>query len=276
MGLYNELECERVFTYGVALEQSGTQKNAAFCWENIIYILNYDKTIILRFETANNEFKDPIRFFLSDYDSPNFNADSDSITFLQKGEEFIRSKRCRIPNQTFQEVEEMFYKFYDPDKMKWKISFNKTSLDLLDTNLSHVEFVTGEGKIHILQRDIYAGSLIELERKIEPEGLGLTDPEDVLPDSIPPMGMRTGDFLALFNFNEKVDVYFPPSGEYFIVDGLHNQMQGIIAGCLYDDIGTIKDLGEVANGGKIKENRPGESQVGGEINQPILKRRKII
>ena len=56
MGLRNELEVERVFTYGVALEQGGTQKNAVFCWENIIYIMNSDKTILLRFETSVNEF----------------------------------------------------------------------------------------------------------------------------------------------------------------------------------------------------------------------------
>jgi len=276
LGLRNELEVERVFTYGVALEQGGTQKNAVFCWENIIYIMNSDKTILLRFETSVNEFKDPIRFFLSDYDSPNFTADGSNITFLQKGEEFIRSKRCRIPNQTFQEVEELFYKFYSPDKMKWKISFSKSSLDLLDENLSHIEFVTKGGELKILQRDIYVGSLIQLERKMEMEGLGLTEPEDVLPDSLSPMGMRTGDFLALFNFNEKVDIYFPEELQYFIIEGLHNNISGVIAGCIYDDCGTIADLGEVMHGRKKSENGEYIQKVSRTVAEPILKRRKII
>jgi hypothetical protein len=276
LGLRNELEIERIFSYGVALEQSGTQKNAAFCWENIIYIMNSDKTLLLRFEASVNEFKEPIRFFLSDYDSPNFTSDGNSITFLQNGEEFLRKKKCRIPNQTFQEVEELFYKFYDTEKMKWRIPFHKSSLDLLDTNLSHVEFVTKDGELKILQRDIYAGSLVQLERRLIPEGLGLMEPEDVLPDSLSPMGMRTGDFLALFNFNDKVDIYFPEGFQYFIIDGLHNQMQGIVAGCIYDAIGTINDLGEVVDGRKIEKNRAGESQVGRTVVEPILKRRKII
>jgi hypothetical protein len=202
--------------------------------------------------------------------------EGDSITFLQNGEEFLRKKKCRIPTQTFQEVEELFYKFFDSDKMKWKIPFTKTSLNLLDTSLSHVEFVTKEGKINILQRDIYAGSLIQLERKLEPEGLGLTEPEDVLPDSIGPLGLRTGDFLALFNFNDKVDIYFPEGLQYFIVDGLHNQMQGIIAGCLYDNVGVIKDLQGEANGREKSENRTSEPQVGGTVSEPIIKRRKVL
>jgi len=240
--ILRELEVERIFSYGVALEQSGNQKNSAFCWENVIYILNSDKTMILRFEATKNEFPEPIRFFLSDYDSPNFTADGNSITFLQKGEEFLRKKKCRIPTQTFQEVEELFYKFYDTEKMKWKIPFHKSSLDLLDENLSHIEFVTRGGEIKILQRDIYAGSLILLERKIEMEGLGLTEPEDVLPDSISPLGIRTGDFLALFNFNDKINIYFPEGCKYFMIDGLHNNMQAVVAGCIFDDCGGILDL----------------------------------
>lgn len=272
----NELEIERIFAYGVALEQAGTQKNAVFCWENIIYIMNSDKTILLRFEASTNEFKEPIRFFLSDYDSPNFTSDGNSITFLQKGEEFIRSKRCRIPNQTFQEVEELFYKFYDAEKMKWKVPFSKSSLDLLDTNLSHIEFVTRNGEFKILQRDIYSGALIQLERKIEAEGLGLTKPEDVLPDSIDPMAMRTGDFLALFNFNDRVDIYFPEGLQYFMIEGLHNNMQSIVSGCIYDDVGVIKDLGEVMHGREKSENGVNFQKIGRETAKPILKRRKII
>jgi len=275
MAFQNELDVERVFTYGVALEQSGLQKNAAFCWENIIYILNSDKTIILRFKTSNNEFKEPIRFFLSDYDSPHFTTEENSITFLQKGEEFMRKKKCRIPLQTFQEVEELFYKFYDTEKMKWKISFHKSSLDLLENSLSHVEFVTRKGQIHILQRDIYAGSLIELERRVTPEGWGLTEAVDVLPDTIDPLGMRTNDFLTLFNFNDKVDIYFPIGLGYFFVEGLHNQMLGIISGCLYDNCGLIVNLQEEkSDGGKIKENWEHQPPISGQTPGKILRRRK--
>jgi hypothetical protein len=130
--------------------------------------------------------------------------------------------------------------------MKWKISFNKSSLDLLNTDLSHIEFtVVEDKKIKILQRDIYSGTIIELSRKdLESEGLGLIEIGDTLPEKMNSIGIRTGDFLSLFNFNDKVEIYFPPSGEYFIIEGAHNQMSAIISGCLYDDIGSIKDLQE--------------------------------
>ena len=238
-----ELEMERIFSYAVALEQLGRQKNSIYCWENIVYILNFDKTVILRFESSQNLFKEPIGFFANDYDSSQFTVEGSSIVFLQKGEEFLRKKRCRIPGQTFIEIEELFYKFYiilPP----WKISFHKSSLDLLNENLSHIEFLVKEGAINILQRDIYAGTIIKLERKLFPEGLGIVESGDTLPDALTPIGMRTNDFLSLFGFNDKIDIYFPEGQRFFIVEGVHNQMSGIIAGCLYDDVGMIGDLQE--------------------------------
>lgn len=239
-----ELEMERIFSYAVALEQSGRQKNAIFAWENVVYILNSDKTVALRFEASQNLFKSPIGFFANDYDSPNFTSEGNSIIFLQKGEEFLRKKKCRVPGQTFQEVEDLFYKFYNGNETPWKIAFHKSSLDLLSTDLSHVEFKAKNSAINILQRDIYAGTVILLERKLIPEGLGIVESEDNLPESIPPIGMRTNDFFSLFNFNDKIDIFFPEKQRFFLVEGAHNKMSGIIAGCLYDDVGVIEDLQE--------------------------------
>jgi len=247
-----ELEMERIFSYAVALEQLGRQKNSIFAWENIVYILNSDKTVILRFESSQNLFKEPIGFFANDYDSPLFTTEGSSIVFLQKGEEFLRKKKCRIPGQTFTEVEDLFYKFHGIESCPYKISFHKSSLDLLGENLSHVEFLVKDRAINILQRDIYAGTLIKLERKLIPDGLGITESEDVLPDSIAPIGMRTNDFLSLFNFNDRINIYFPNGKNFFIIEGAHNQMSGVISGCLYDDIGTIEDLQE-ARETKVEE-----------------------
>jgi len=271
----NELEMERIFSYAVALEQSGRQKNSIHCWENIVYILNSDKTIALRFESSQNVFKNPVGFFANDYDSPNFTVEGSSIVFLQKGEEFLRKKKCRVPGQTFLDVETLFYKFYSGNDTPWKISFHKSSLDLLSSDLSHVEFTAKDSAISILQRDIYAGTLIKLERKLIPEGLGIVESEDNLPKSIPPIAMRTNDFFSLFNFNDKVDIFFPEKQRFFLVEGAHNKMTGIVAGCLYDDIGTIEDLQEASHGREKSQVGAGEQAVdrkdsGGQV----LRRRK--
>jgi len=273
----NELEMERIFSYAVALEQLGRQKNSIFAWENVVYILNSDKTVSLRFESSQNVFKNPIGFFANDYDSPNFTSEGSSIVFLQKGEEFLRKKKCRVPNQTFKDVEDMFYKFHSGSEAAtpWKISFHKSSLDLLSSDLSHVEFTAKNSAINIIQRDIYAGTLIVLERKLIPEGLGIVESEDNLPENIPPIAMRTSDFFSLFNFNDKIDIFFPEKQRFFLVEGAHNKMTGIVAGCLYDDIGTIEDLQEeISHGRKVEEKRSGEQKVDREDTGKIVRRRK--
>jgi hypothetical protein len=273
--MLNELEMERIFSYAVALEQLGRQKNTIHCWENVVYILNSDKTVALRFESSDNLFKNPVGFYANDYDSPNFTVEGSSIVFLQKGEEFLRKKKCRIPNQTFQEVEDLFYKFYNGKDTPWKISFHKESLDLLNPDLSHVEFMAKNGAINILQRDIYAGTIIKLERKLIPEGLGIVEAEDNLPESISPIGMRTGDFYSLFNFNDRVDIFFPEGGKFFLIEGAHNKMTGIVSGCLYDDIGTIEDLQEEKkNGREITEKRASVEEADRKDSGQVLRRRK--
>ena len=272
-----ELEMERIFSYAVALEQLGRQKNSIFAWENIVYILNSDKTIALRFESSQNLFKTPIGFFANDYDSSAFTSEGNTIVFLQKGEEFMRKKKCRVPNQTFQDVEDLFYKFYNGNETPWKIAFHKSSLDLLNPDLSHVEFTAKDKAIRIIQRDIYAGTIILLERSLVPEGLGIVESEDNLPESIQPIGMRTGDFYSLFNFNDKIEIFFPEKQGFFLIEGAHNNMSGIVAGCLYDDVGVIEDLQEAKNGGrKVKEERPSEQEIDRENPGKIVRRRKVL
>jgi hypothetical protein len=246
MKLKQELDVERIFSYAVGLEQSGRQKSIIFGFENVIYILNSDKTLLLRFQTPKPEFPEPIGFFANDYDSSEFGTTKGFISFLKDNQEFTRKKQCRVPSETFDEVDEMFWKFYEGGAEKQPylafISFSKPSLELLEESLSHIEFQSIDRKLIILQRDIYSGTLIQLERK-KATGLGITVYDDQIKKDFGPLGMRTNDFIALFNFNDQIQIHFlSPDRPYFIIEGAHNSMLGVVAGCLYDSIGKLNYL----------------------------------
>jgi hypothetical protein len=260
MKLKQELDVERIFSYAVGLEQLGRQKNIIFGLEDIIYILNSDKTLLLRFQTSKPEFLEPIGFFANDYDSSEFDVSKGLISFLQSNSEFVRKKQYRVPSETFDEVDEMFFRFYEnQEHYIASISFSKPSLELLEDSLSHIEFQSQDHQLTILQRDIYSGTLIQLERK-KATGLGLSIYEDKIKKDFGPLGMRTNDFFALFNFNDQVKVYFLSSDKaYFIVEGVHNEMLGIVSGCLYDDLGKLNYLEKEGDINGKQESQNGNS-----------------
>jgi len=288
MPIKNELELERIFSYAAALDESGRQKNAIWAWKNVIFILNHDKTIILRFEIQDEVFADPLGLYAADYSSSNFSFEGEFVIFYKDEKGGWESKIIhKIPSGSFQEVEDLFYKFF-PDLINYPyISFHKEALELLDENLSHIEFKSIDNKLQIIQRDIYSGKTIILERPPK-TGLQLINYDDNVPNQLLPIGMRMNDFLSLFNFNDKVKIYFPieenpmeniGNTEYFIVEGTFCNMYGVVGGCLYDDIGTIQTIKEKENGWKEQENRNSEQKADrknpGEIDQsPILLRRR--
>jgi len=236
-------DLESIFSYAVALEQSGRQKNTIFGFEDVIYILNADKTVLLKFKLTSKELKQMIAFTANDYDSQDFYFEDGAIVFVQKGTEFERKKRCKAPDQTFKDAEVLYQKFAAHDSFQASIAFYKDSIALLNENLSHVEFFSKEKKLYILQRDIFAGSVIELTRK-ETSGLGVELSEDEIKEDFGPIGMRTNDLFALFAFNKRVKINFlPPAKGYFVIEGDHYGMTGIVAGCLYDDIGELYKIG---------------------------------
>lgn len=242
LGRY-ESEVSELFAYAAALDQQGKQKNSIFCFKDVIYILNYDKTIVMKFWISSNLFDSPIGFFANDYDSPQFYIEGDKIVFLKKEGGLERKKYCKPPDQDFAYAEAIFNKFY-PENLKELsvLSLTKNVIDLLDDSLSHIEFVGRDKKIQILQRDIYTGSLIEI-KKLK-SGVGVTDGQDSISD-FEPLGMRYNDFSALFAFMDDTDqlkFYFNCDKSYFVVEGIRSSMKAIVAGCLYDDIGTINVL----------------------------------
>lgn len=234
---------ENVFTYARALDQEGRQKNIIFCFGNVIYILNDDRTIILKFPSTQ-EFKTPVIFYANDYDSEEFEVRGDKIVFILRDGKFVREVFCRVPGMAFEDAEGLFNKFWDTELLgKSTMIFEKTSLSLLDENLSHIEFAVKDKEIIILQRDIYTGKLIKLKRM----RVGMNLHQDAFLQDFGPLGMRTNDFKALFSYDETIKIHFLPNEKkYFFVEGSVSSygMKGVVGGCLYDDLGTIYEFDE--------------------------------
>jgi hypothetical protein len=240
-------EVQDIFSHAMALEQDGRQKNMLFCFENFVYTLNADKTMLLRFVVSKKIFKEPVGFFASDYDSPDFTVENGAIVFHKKGVEFDRKKSCKVPDQNFKDAETLYQKFItEAQKQPYlaNIVFYQTSTELFDSGLSHIEFRSKEKKLFIIQRDIFSGSIIELTRKpSDGFGLGVNVAEDDIKEDFGPLGMRTGDLMALFALNKRIKINFLPPGKgYFVIEGDNFDMTGIVAGCLYDDIGELYKL----------------------------------
>ena len=273
-----------VFKHAVALEQSGKMKSVIACKGNMIYILNFDKTILMKFELSRGEgFKSEVCFNADDYDSDSFKEDGGKIIFAIKGEgNYDREKICKAPGIGFKRMEEMFNQFFGKgEETIAVISFTGNDLKLLDESLSHVEFISEGLKPVILQRDIFAGSVIKLEKKEFAGFKDEIDPDEIAED-YGPVGMRTNDLFALFAFNDIVSLFFLPSTYgYFIVEGKEYKMKAIVAKCLYDDLGKIEILGkeEIDHGGEISENGGTKQEAdrsvdqGQESERPIRRRR---
>jgi hypothetical protein len=243
--LVREYSTEQIFSYAVALDQSGRNKNMVFAYGKVVYILNNDKTILLRFSTKRDKFETPVSFFASDYDSPNFKMEGDQIVFIQSKGGFERNKQVNVPESTFVEIDKKFSDLWASfDKEKCQVSIRKEMLELLDESLSHIEFVGKNKELLIVQRDIFSGAIITLRKQTE-TGLGLSMIEEISQD-FTPIGMRTNDFFALFSFNDEIKLKF--FSDYFLVKGNSNEMEGIVALCIYDNLGYIKQLKEDNNG----------------------------
>jgi hypothetical protein len=276
----NEVEAKQIFSYAVNLEESGIQKNMIFCWEDIVYILNSDKTIVLRFETSKKLFPEPVGFFADDFDSSDFRTVGGFMQFFSRGAGWIKEKKCRVPNQTFQDVEDTFYKFeVEPSKFAGRVNLHKSILDMLDPSLSHVEFLSKSKSLRIIQRDIYSGSVSELRRE-DPSILKLDTHGDTIREDFGPLAMRTNDLIAVFGFNDQIYLNFlPNSFGYFFVEGPQRSMTGVVAGCLYDELGTINDLQEnkeESDGRKEQEDRSSEQTTDRDAKKKVLlcRRRK--
>jgi hypothetical protein len=266
---------EHIFSHAVALQQSGRLRNNIFVNKRNVYILNMDHTVILNFTLPSKEpsFDNPVAFSANDYDSEKFHEEGGKIIFTQKNSKtgVVRTKSCAGAEIGFEEIEELFSTHYKKmrDPQLSRFSFERDSLSLLEENLSHLEIKAEGGKWSIIQRDIYTGVVIELKK---PAG----DLRDDLENDFGPVGIRTNDFLALFSFNDFVTFYFPSKHpEVCLVKGNKYEMKGVLAGCVYDELGTIETIKEKSNGRRQEpQDRRGEQEADSASGQRAQRSRR--
>jgi len=250
---------EGIFAHAVAMEQNGKLKSTIYCIENEIFILNSDNTVLLRFLLRRTEtpFAHPVSFRANDYDSRSFYEKDGKIVFVNESEGFVRTKACSTPGDTPEDIKALFAGY---EKLTInKIVLNRDILSLLDDSLSHIEISAPSKDLALIQRNIYSGSVIKVTRK-KSEGLGDLVNVDSIADEFGPIGMRTNDFGALFTFADNVSMSFPSGDcDYTYIRSVDPKIQfeGIVALCIYDELGGV----EVAR----KENPNGrkKQEVGG-------------
>lgn len=249
---------EQIFANAVALDQSGGMKNTIYGIGTDIFILNYDHTVLARFRLRKSEveFDQPVSFKANDYDSNQFEEKDGRITFHSDNGEYIRKKIAGTSDMSAEDVKKLF-KTYSRDGEQYSVLSPKV-LEMIDTNLSHIEF-TGKkgGNVKLTQRNIYSGGIIEIEPK---KAGGFF--EETLKNDFGPIAMKTNDFVALFSFNtgeaKALKFYFPTKGkeDFFTITGLDDSkrnMKVIIACCLYDEIIKLKEVQQ--DGGKKQKIR---------------------
>lgn len=233
---------EGIFSTAVAMSQDGGQRNTIYAVDKEIFILNYDHTLLLRFRLRDTEapFHQPVGFSANDYDSNEFEERDGKIVFLTTQNGFTRKKTCGRPGTSPEEVRELYLR-YTEGATGEEVVLQRPILDLLDRELSHVEFSGEAGKtLHLVQRNIYDGTLIEIDQK--QDGL-LTAP---LKNDFGPVAIKTNDFTALFNFQDALRFIFPlrEKEDYIIafsLDRNRRDVTAIIAACLYDELIAIKE-----------------------------------
>jgi hypothetical protein len=237
-------QVEQLFAYAVALDQSGGLKNTIYAIGKEIYIINYDHTVLLRFRLRDTEklFDVPISFKADDYDSNEFYEEDGKIVFVSNNQGYEKKKVCGKAETKPEEIKELMSGYIKEKSNRNEIIINNSVLNLLDQDLSHIEFSGKKGKsLKMIQRNIYSGGIIEVSETNK----GFF--KNTLENDFGPIGIKTNDFKALFTFQDSLKFFFPSeeNEDYLIIQSLDKNkrdMTGIVACCLYDELIQIKQL----------------------------------
>jgi hypothetical protein len=227
---------EDIFAHAAALDQDGRLRNTIYCSGRRIYILNQDYTILIRFVLRKDEpeFVCPVSFRANDYSSREFNVKDGRIEFVQREAKWISVKSCSTPDRTPEQVAALFQSIDRPEVNTTIIS--KDMLPLVNDELSHIEISCEGGKLKLVQRNIYNGTVLALTKQPENTLLNSDKLEDFAP-----IGIRTGDFLALYSFVYHLRWHFTPDVAWYENTDPKLRMTGVISQCLYDELGRSEN-----------------------------------
>jgi len=253
---------ETIFAHAAALQQSGRMKNTIYAKNHTVFILNTDKTILLRFSIPAREpdFRE-IAFAANDYESFDMKIEDGRMKFTTVSGSYRREKTCSSVEKTFGEVEKLYQAYLDDDvknKHNNTISLDSSIVQLLDEGLSHIEIYSENLSPVIVQKDIYSGATIKITKK---EDLGFNLNADNLKSDFGPVGIRTNDLLALFMFHDELKLYFTEDNtpaDYCLILADKFSMQGVLSHCVYDEMGKVSTSKEDSNGRQKSKRRNDE------------------
>jgi hypothetical protein len=250
---------EDIFAHAAALDQSGRLRNTIYCMSRRVYILNQDFTVLLRFVLRPEEaFAAPCSFRANDYDSREFRERDGKIEFVRRDEKWTATKSCSTPERTPEQVGEIYQGFDRPEVNS--VVIGKDLIPMLNEDLSHVEISGVGGKLQIVQRNIYDGTVLTITPR---EAKGLLATEKL--GTFGPLGIRTPDLIALYSFAEHLRWRFAPDVAWFESTDPKLQMTGLISQCIYDELGRIEHGREESEERRDQQSpdRPDQKQQAG-------------
>ena len=231
---------EKIFAHAVALQQSGKLRNAIYCQNSSIYILNQDNTIIMKFPLRQREgkFIPSFCFNANDYDSNLLKINEDGkVVFIQYCDEFVREKRCNLPVVPLKIVRKTYKSRMKDISIKNTVILTTEFIKCLQDDLSHIEFSSSKGKFKAIQKHIYTGTFITITKKDDKMSLGLTTKGKL--KSFEPIGIRTNDLIALFSFVHSVKFHFGNENVlWFESNDARMPFKGVLSHCKYDELGS--------------------------------------
>lgn len=262
---------EGIFTQAVAMDNRGV-KNMIHCIGDNIYIVNFDYSMILRFSLRQSEarFEVPISFNANEYDSPQFTfeitPDGSKIVFRTVEKEFTRRKICHTksvsPNA--EDIDKLYQELKKKaEQSQYLFYLSADCVPLLEEDLSHVEISVENSSLILRQRNIYTGTIVEVESN--EKGFFTVNR---LPKEMLPIALKTKDFASLFNIQKSL-AFIPTEDFLFVKDPQKDDFDGVLALCKYDMIINLYNGKKGGDEDGRKEQETGTSQQ--EADRPLVK-----
>lgn len=236
-------EMEWIFETAVALEKDIKMRNAVLCRGSNIWIVNFDRTLIMKFP-IKGAFKNDVSFYSTDYDSSNFVEEDGTLHFVKYYGEYERKK---VSSAMFTLIDIDIDNLWKELSVKkpYDVEFIMTEkmMSLFRDDLTHVEVrISDEKKVQFVQRDIFSGSIIYVKKK-EKQGL-LADPNEKVLKIVEPFAIRLQDLSALLNKEGNVKFHLSEKspGRCHVQS---SRFEAIVSWCVYDELGTVTYLKEI-------------------------------
>lgn len=248
-------QLEKIFAHAAALHSEGKMKNWIYGKGNVIYILNTDCSLLMRFRVPWE--LGHFCFSAHEYEGQEFHLSPTGMVFKTHDQDYERTKFAPInPPYSSEQVEKVWNVLEQKtkgSKLVGKVVLDDKILKWLEKDLPHVEFVLREGNWSLIQRNIYTGEVVQITKK--PRPLTLLGKDEVNGEMN--VGLRTNDFFALFTFSPKIDFYFYHLPFAQAMNLSFFDMRVFLGRCFYDSLGNL----EVIYGREIQEVRHGEPSV---------------